>query len=194
MIWRYVLQRRKLKTPARACVIVNFNNLTHSTRGSIVGSCLHFLHRTSHLADTKQGPAIIASLATMRIPPVAMALLAVAARGALYRANSGVFVAAFSTASRAAFSSRTTDGSSSASPTIGRRRRTPHSSDSLLTKVKELQKQGKWSEETMMFSAVEETATEATTTSDDVIAFPQAGKRIEDCAPRMRFAPSPTGR
>ncbi len=145
-------------------------------------------HRTSHLADTKQGPAIIASLATMRISPVAMALLAVAARGALYRANSGVFVAAFSTASRAAFSTRSTDGS------IGRRRRTPHSSDSLLTKVKELQKQGKWSEETMMFSAVEETATEATTTSDDVIAFPQAGKRIEDCAPRMRFAPSPTGR
>ena len=120
-----------------------------------------------------------------------MALLAVAARGALYRANSGVFVAAFSTASRAAFSTRSTDGSDGS---IGRRRRTPHSSDSLLTKVKELQKQGKWSEETMMFSAVEETATEATTTSDDVIAFPQAGKRIEDCAPRMRFAPSPTGR
>jgi len=121
-----------------------------------------------------------------------MALLAVAARGALYRANSGVFVAAFSTASRAAFSARSTDGSA-ASPTIGRRRRAPHSSDTLLTKVKELQKQGKWSEKTMMFSAVEETATEATTTSDDVIAFPQAGKRIEDCTPRMRFAPSPTG-
>ena len=63
-----------------------------------------------------------------------------------------------------------------------------------LAKVKELQKQGRWSDETLMFSAVEETATEAATTSNDVIAFPQAGKRIEDCAPRMRFAPSPTGR
>jgi hypothetical protein len=135
----------------------------------------------------------LSSLVTMRIPPVAMVLLAVAARGVLYRANSGVFVAAFSTTSRAAFTTRSTDGSS-ASSTIGRRRRAPHSSDTLLAKVKELQKQGRWSEETMMFSAVEETATEATTTSDDVIAFPQAGKRIEDCAPRMRFAPSPTGR
>ena len=185
-----------LKTPA-SCVIVP-TSTTSFNQPRLVARCIfHILRtssRTSHLADTKQGPAIIASLATMRIPPVAMALLAVAARGTLYRANSGVFVAAFSTASRAAFSSRTTDGSSSASPTIGRRRRTPHSSDSLLTKVKQLQKQGKWSEETMMFSAVEETATEATTTSDDVIAFPQAGKRIEDCAPRMRFAPSPTGR
>ena len=185
-----------LKTPA-SCVIVATSTIQQPhSQPRLVGS-LHFhilRSRTSHLADTKQGPAIIASLVTMRIPPVAMALLAVAARGTLYRANSGVFVAAFSTASRAAFSSRTTDGSSSASPTVGRRRRTPHSSDSLLTKVKQLQKQGKWSEETMMFSAVEETATEATTTSDDVIAFPQAGKRIEDCAPRMRFAPSPTGR
>ena len=130
----------------------------------------------------------------MRIPPVAMALLAVAARGVLYRANSGVFVAAFSTASRAAFSTRSTDGSSAASSSVGRRRRAPNSSDTLLAKVKDLQKQGRWSDETMLFSAVEETATEATTTSGDVVAFPQAGKRIEDCAPRMRFAPSPTGR
>lgn len=129
----------------------------------------------------------------MRVPPVAMALLAVAARGVLYRANSGVFVAAFSTASRAAFSTRSTDGSS-ASSSVGRRRRVPNSSDTLLAKVKELQKQGRWGDETLMFSAVEETATEAATTSNDVIAFPQAGKRIEDCAPRMRFAPSPTGR
>ena len=123
-----------------------------------------------------------------------MALLAVAARGVLYRANSGVFVAAFSTASRAAFSTRSTDGSFAASSSVGRRRRAPNSSDTLLAKVKDLQKQGRWSEETMLFSAVEETATEATTTSGDVVAFPQAGKRIEDCAPRMRFAPSPTGR
>ncbi len=31
--------------------------------------------------------------------------------------------------------------------------------------------------------------------NDDISSlFPQKGKSIEDCAPRMRFAPSPTGR
>ena len=59
-----------------------------------------------------------------------------------------------------------------------RRRRAPQSSDTLLAKVKDLQSQGLWSEETMLFSAVEETA-EATTT-DDIVTFPLAGKRIED--------------
>jgi len=124
----------------------------------------------------------------MRIPPVAMALLAVAARGVLYRANSGACVAAFSTVPRSFTSATTstTDGSKTL-----RRRRPLQSSDTLLAKVKDMQKQGLWSEETMLFSAVEEAA-EATTT-EDIVAFPQAGKRIEDVAPRMRFAPSPTG-
>lgn len=125
----------------------------------------------------------------MRIPPVAMALLAVAARGVLYRANSGACVAAFSTVPRSFTSATTstTDGSKTL-----RRRRPLQSSDTLLAKVKDMQKQGLWSEETMLFSAVEETA-EATTT-EDIVTFPLAGKRIEDVAPRMRFAPSPTGR
>ena len=135
----------------------------------------------------------------MRIPPIAMALLAVAARGVLYRANNGAFVAAFSsvprtfsTRSAPTFSAASSDGSSAAKTGRGstlRRRRAPANSESLYSKVMDLQKKGIWSEETMLFSAVEETAT-----TDGIIAFPQAGKRIEDCAPRMRFAPSPTGR
>ena len=78
-----------------------------------------------------------------------------------------------------------------------RRVRPKISSDSLAALIDERKRQGI----PLHLSAVETENGVATETgdnggsSDDISGlFPQMGKTIEDCAPRMRFAPSPTGR
>lgn len=48
------------------------------------------------------------------------------------------------------------------------------------------------------FSKLSATVEDETTTlvngEEDLVKFPLKGKNVEECAPRMRFAPSPTGR
>ena len=75
-----------------------------------------------------------------------------------------------------------------------RRFRPKQSSDSLSALLEEMERKGI----PLHLSAVETVngvANETDGSDDDMSAlFPQKGKNIEDCAPRMRFAPSPTGR
>ena len=71
-----------------------------------------------------------------------------------------------------------------------RRVRPGHSGDSLHNLL-----QGS-SRVRLEMSAVETTDKEVVNGTDDDLAsiFPNKGKNVLDCAPRMRFAPSPTGR
>lgn len=47
-----------------------------------------------------------------------------------------------------------------------------------------------------LYATVESDTEQSTVAADDDfdVEFPLMGKRSEDCPPRMRFAPSPTGR
>ena len=62
----------------------------------------------------------------------------------------------------------------------------------------DLKKTGKYFEYEggALLATVEDTEVEASEVdeADDGFSFPLKGKIVEECAPRMRFAPSPTGR
>ena len=71
------------------------------------------------------------------------------------------------------------------------RNRPGHSGETLSQLMKEMEQRGS----RLSMSAVEADQEVTNNDSDDLAdLFPQKGKDILDCAPRMRFAPSPTGR
>lgn len=78
-----------------------------------------------------------------------------------------------------------------------RRNRPVHSSDSLHNMIQEMERNKGKKAMTLSMSAVEadKLTVNGEEAGDDLSnIFPQKGKDILDCAPRMRFAPSPTGR
>jgi len=99
---------------------------------------------------------------------------------------------AFSSPSRTlAFS--TSKGQAISDSSLSNRRRRPRGSSETLYASLHPKEYKKYSEaREHLFRLKASTAEETTTTVDDVI-FPRQGKNTEDEAPRMRFAPSPTG-
>lgn len=100
---------------------------------------------------------------------------------------------AFSSPSRTlAFS--TSKGQAISDSSLSNRRRRPRGSSETLYASLHPKEYKKYSEaREHLFRLKASTAEETTTTVDDVI-FPRQGKNTDDEAPRMRFAPSPTGR
>ena len=138
----------------------------------------------------------------MRLSYASMAL-GLAVISTMHRCRLRCITAAFSPRIQSLSFSSTQDSTRVTAKSIGyraRRVRPNISSDTLLALVTDLHNSGKlpaYSSGALLATIEKsdvQTTQNAAQQQEDNIFFPQKGRTIEDSVPRMRFAPSPTGR